>query len=136
MTAAFEAVETCWVCGGRAFRPMHEAIFELSAHERPSASDGERRDAESIAARLHALGWTAHIQRLGDTFLYGVAQRVSDGPKPRPVPGEEFESTKPLPPVDSSQPDQPSATEPSQPGQQPASPPPPADQPTEPGNAA
>ena len=40
-----------------------EAIFELSAHERPSASDGERRAAESIAARLHALGCPAVVEQ-------------------------------------------------------------------------
>src|SRR5262245_5626086 len=30
--AAFESVESCWVCGGRELRPVHELIFELSAY--------------------------------------------------------------------------------------------------------
>jgi hypothetical protein len=38
------------------------AIHELAAMARPSASDGERRAAESIAARLRALGWHAAVE--------------------------------------------------------------------------
>jgi 2-polyprenyl-3-methyl-5-hydroxy-6-metoxy-1,4-benzoquinol methylase len=32
MAPAFERVAACWVCGGRAFVPVHEAIFELSIY--------------------------------------------------------------------------------------------------------
>ncbi|MFL5822800.1 MAG: M28 family peptidase [Solirubrobacteraceae bacterium] len=39
-----------------------EAIHELAAFERPSASEGERRAAESIAARLRALGAQARVE--------------------------------------------------------------------------
>jgi hypothetical protein len=39
------------------------AILELAAFERPSASDGERRAAESIAARLRALGCDATVEQ-------------------------------------------------------------------------
>ncbi|HTT30596.1 MAG TPA: M28 family peptidase [Solirubrobacteraceae bacterium] len=38
------------------------AIRELAAMDRPSASDGERVAAESIAARLEALGWRAQVE--------------------------------------------------------------------------
>ena len=38
------------------------AVQELAAMVRPSASDGERRAAESIAARLRALGWPAAVE--------------------------------------------------------------------------
>ncbi len=39
------------------------AVHELAAIERPSASDGERRAAESIAARLRALGYQATVEQ-------------------------------------------------------------------------
>ncbi len=32
---------------------------------------------EELRARLRAVGWTARVRRLGETFLYGVASRVS-----------------------------------------------------------
>jgi Peptidase family M28 len=38
------------------------AIWELASYERPSASDGERRAAESIAARLRELGLEADLE--------------------------------------------------------------------------
>src|SRR5438270_7510593 len=40
-----------------------DAIHELAAFERPSASDGERRAAEWIAARLRELGCEATVER-------------------------------------------------------------------------
>jgi SAM-dependent methyltransferase len=33
-TAAFLAVDTCWICGGRAFSRLHEARFDLSEYRR------------------------------------------------------------------------------------------------------
>jgi hypothetical protein len=39
------------------------AIEALAAFERASASDGERRAAESIAARLRALGCRTEVER-------------------------------------------------------------------------
>ena len=32
MTAAFDPVRTCWICGGTTLAPVHELIFELSAY--------------------------------------------------------------------------------------------------------
>jgi hypothetical protein len=43
--------------------PWQAAVHELAAFERPSASDGERRAAEWIAARLEALGCDAAIEQ-------------------------------------------------------------------------
>jgi hypothetical protein len=40
-----------------------DAIHELAAFERPSASDGERRAADWIAARLQELGCDASVER-------------------------------------------------------------------------
>lgn len=40
-----------------------EAVFELARFERPSASPGERRAAEWIAARLRGLGWPARVEQ-------------------------------------------------------------------------
>jgi hypothetical protein len=39
-----------------------DVIEALTAYERPSASEGERRAAEWIAARLRAIGWDARIE--------------------------------------------------------------------------
>jgi hypothetical protein len=44
-------------------RTWREAVFELAEYPRPSASDGERRAAESIAARMQALGADATVER-------------------------------------------------------------------------
>jgi monofunctional biosynthetic peptidoglycan transglycosylase len=94
-----------------------------------------RRYGNIIAARIGVVG------RDGlDACIYkGAVAPVKKAPpvvtrKPRPVPGEEFESTKPLPPVDASEPAEAPAAEPSQTEQQPIPPPPSADQPAEPGN--
>jgi demethylmenaquinone methyltransferase/2-methoxy-6-polyprenyl-1,4-benzoquinol methylase len=32
---------------------------------------------DELEARLRMLGWTAHVRRLGETFLYGVAERAN-----------------------------------------------------------
>ena len=40
-----------------------EAIYELAAFERPSASEGEKRAAELIAARLRELGCEARVEQ-------------------------------------------------------------------------
>lgn len=52
MTATLRS-ETTW----------RDAIHELASFERPSASDGERRAAEWIAARLRELGCEATVER-------------------------------------------------------------------------
>jgi acetylornithine deacetylase/succinyl-diaminopimelate desuccinylase-like protein len=60
-----------------------EAIHELASFERPSASDGERRAAEWIAARLNELGCPATIERErahgGYWWPIGVANALALG---------------------------------------------------------
>jgi demethylmenaquinone methyltransferase/2-methoxy-6-polyprenyl-1,4-benzoquinol methylase len=34
-------------------------------------------DPDELEARLRLLGWTARVRRLGETFLYGVAERAT-----------------------------------------------------------
>jgi monofunctional glycosyltransferase len=115
------------------------AVFPLPKKRGAVAPQGfTRRYGNIIAARIGVVG------RDGlDACIYkGAIAPVNKAPpvvarKPRPVPGEEFESTKPLPPMDASESDEAPATEPPQSEQQPTPPPPPpADQPTEPGNGA
>jgi Peptidase family M28 len=59
------------------------AIRELAAFERPSASEGERRAAEAIAARLNALGCAARIERErahgGYWWPLGLANAIAVG---------------------------------------------------------
>ena len=112
------------------------AVFPLPKKRGAVAPQGfTRRYGNMIAARIGVVG------RDGlDACIYkGAVAPVKKAPptvsrKARPVPGEEFESAKPLPPVDASQSDQTPATEPSQPEQQASPPPPPDQQPTQPGN--
>ena len=59
VTAAFEAVETCWVCGGRTFRPMHDAIFELSEYLRQDPELAAYSGASVCLQQCRACG-TAH----------------------------------------------------------------------------
>jgi monofunctional glycosyltransferase len=115
------------------------AVFPLPKKRGAVAPQGfTRRYGNIIAARIGVVG------RDGlDACIYkGAIAPVNKAPpvvarKPRPVPGEEFESTKPLPPMNASESDEAPATEPPQSEQQPTPPPPPpADQPTEPGNGA
>ena len=115
------------------------AIFPLPKKRGAIAPRGfTRRYGNIIAARIPI------VARDGlDACIYrGATAPVSKAPppvakRPRPVPGEEFESTKP-PLVESSSPEQPAATEP--PAQEPARQPSPSgdttpsDQPQETGN--
>jgi hypothetical protein len=47
---------------GRETEPWRQAIHELAAFDRPSASDGERRAAEWIAQRLEQLGCRVQVE--------------------------------------------------------------------------
>jgi monofunctional glycosyltransferase len=115
------------------------AVFPLPKKRGAIAPQGfTRRYGNIIAARIPI------VARDGlDACIYrGATAPVSKAPpsvakKARPVPGQEFESTKPLPPVESTVPE-PAVSEPpvEQPAQQPS---PsgaaaPSDQPKEPGN--
>jgi monofunctional biosynthetic peptidoglycan transglycosylase len=100
-----------------------------------------RRYGNTIAARIGVVG------RDGlDACVYkGAAAPVNKAPpsvtaKPRPLPGEEYETAKPLPPVENAIEELPPATEPATvPENQPApanaaEPVPPASRPEEPAN--
>ncbi len=112
------------------------AVFPLPKKRGAVAPQGfTRHYGNLIAARIGVVG------RDGlDACIYkGAIAPVKKAPpvvtkKLRPVPGEEFESTKPLPPMNASEPDEAPAAPTSQSEQQPTPPPPPADRPTEPGN--
>ena len=85
MTAAFEAVETCWVCGGRTFRPMHDAIFELSEYLRQDPELAAYSGASVCLQQCRACGFTQpgalpslphffdrmYDQRWGDDWIVG-----------------------------------------------------------------
>ena len=116
------------------------AVFPLPKKRGAVVPQGfTRRYGNIIAARIPI------VARDGlDVCIYsGATAPVSKAPPPvakkaRPLPGQEFESTKPLPPVEATAPEQPAATEPSleQPARQPglSGAAAPSDQPKEPGN--
>jgi monofunctional biosynthetic peptidoglycan transglycosylase len=117
------------------------AVFPLPKKRGAVAPQGfTRRYGNIIAARIGVVG------RDGlDACIYkGAVAPVNKAPpsvtkKARPIPGEEFESTKPLPPVDNGvQEEPPAAAEPDQQNQpQQVNPPPPAaEQPAGPDNTA
>jgi monofunctional biosynthetic peptidoglycan transglycosylase len=90
------------------------AVFPLPKKRGAVAPKGfTRRYGNIIAARIPVVG------RDGlDACVYqGAVIPVNKTPpavakKPRPVPGEEFESPKPLPPIENATSEEPSATEP------------------------
>jgi monofunctional biosynthetic peptidoglycan transglycosylase len=114
------------------------AIFPLPKKRGAIAPQGfTRRYGNIIAARIPVVG------RDGlDACIYqGATAPVSKAPPPvtkksRPIPGEEFESTRPLPPVENSTSETPAeATEPANaPPDQPNGAVPSSEQPKEPGN--
>ena len=75
-----------------------QAIHELAALERPSASEGERLAAESIASRLRELGCAATVEResahagywwpleLNNLLAFGAALlALRNGGRPAPI---------------------------------------------------
>jgi monofunctional biosynthetic peptidoglycan transglycosylase len=114
------------------------AVFPLPKKRGAVAPKGfTRRYGNIIAARIGVVG------RDGlDACIYkGATAPVNKAPpavtrKPRPVPGEEFESARPLPPLQTSDPLEPAANEVTpqpEPQETPALPP--SEQAPEPGNA-
>lgn len=77
---SFEAVEGCWICGGRTLRPVAEAVFELSAY---GEQDPElaRYTGETVAlVRCAACGFAqpAALPALPGYFARMYDQRWSD----------------------------------------------------------
>ena len=114
------------------------AVFPLPKKRGAVAPQGfTRRYGNIIAARIGVVG------RDGlDACIYkGATAPVNKAPpvvakKPRPLPGEEFETNRPPPPAETSDVDEPPLAEPP-PQQEPqtSNQPAPAEQPTEPGNS-
>jgi monofunctional biosynthetic peptidoglycan transglycosylase len=114
------------------------AVFPLPKKRGAVAPQGfTRRYGNIIAARISVVG------RDGlDACIYrGATAPVNKTPpvvakKPRPLPGEEFETNRPPPPAETSDVDEPAPqAEPTAQPEQQESPPPAEPQPTEPGNA-
>ena len=57
MTAPFAPVVACWVCEGRAFTPVHEAIFELSEYTRQDPELAAYTGATVTLQRCRACGF-------------------------------------------------------------------------------
>jgi 2-polyprenyl-3-methyl-5-hydroxy-6-metoxy-1,4-benzoquinol methylase len=57
MAPPFEDVPACWVCGGSAFVPVHEAIFELSIYEQQDPELAAYSDARVTLQRCRGCGF-------------------------------------------------------------------------------
>jgi 2-polyprenyl-3-methyl-5-hydroxy-6-metoxy-1,4-benzoquinol methylase len=57
MAPPFEPVAACWVCGGRAFVPVHEAIFELSIYAEQDPELAAYSGARVTLQRCRACGF-------------------------------------------------------------------------------
>jgi 2-polyprenyl-3-methyl-5-hydroxy-6-metoxy-1,4-benzoquinol methylase len=77
---AFEPVPACWVCGGTAFVPVHEAIFELSEYTRQDAELAAYTGAHVTLQRCRACGFAqpASLPALPDFFDRLYDQRWAD----------------------------------------------------------
>lgn len=74
-TPAFDTVSACWVCGGRAFVPVHEAIFELSEYARQDPELAAYTGARVTLQRCRACGFG---QPAGLPALPGFFDRMYD----------------------------------------------------------
>ena len=63
---------------------LREAVEHLASFPRPSASDGERRAADWIAARLRREGCDAHVEEERAHGELLVAARAAHAPRPGP----------------------------------------------------
>jgi SAM-dependent methyltransferase len=79
-TPAFETVPACWVCGGTAFVPVHEAIFELSAYSRQDPDLAAYSGARVTLQRCRACGFAqpAALPALPSFFDRMYDQRWAD----------------------------------------------------------
>jgi SAM-dependent methyltransferase len=80
MTAAFEPVTACWVCGGTAFAPVHEAIFDLHEYQRQDPELAAYTGATVILNRCRGCGFAqpAALPSLPRYFDRMYDQRWSD----------------------------------------------------------
>jgi 2-polyprenyl-3-methyl-5-hydroxy-6-metoxy-1,4-benzoquinol methylase len=80
MTAAFEPVPACWVCGGTALTPVHEAIFELSEYRRQDPELAAYTGARVTLQRCRTCGFAqpAALPALPGYFDRMYDQRWAD----------------------------------------------------------
>lgn len=79
-TPAFDTVADCWVCGGSAFVPVHEAIFELSEYARQDPELAAYTGARVTLQRCRACGFAqpAALPALPGFFDRMYDQRWAD----------------------------------------------------------
>lgn len=80
MAADFDAVSSCWVCGGASFDAVHEAIFEFSAYKEQDSELAAYTGATVTLQRCRACGFTqpAALPSLPGFFDRMYDQRWSD----------------------------------------------------------
>lgn len=80
MAADFTPVPSCWVCGGSAFAPVHEAIFELSEYRTQDPELAAYTGATVTLQRCRACGFTqpAALPSLPGYFDRMYDQRWAD----------------------------------------------------------
>src|SRR5687768_7222203 len=79
-SATFVPVPACWVCGGTAFVPVHEAIFELSVYSRQDPELASYSGARVTLQRCRAYGFAqpAALPALPNFFDRMYDQRWAD----------------------------------------------------------
>jgi 2-polyprenyl-3-methyl-5-hydroxy-6-metoxy-1,4-benzoquinol methylase len=80
MAPSFDTVAECWVCGGSAFTPVHEAIFELSEYARQDPELAAYSGARVTLQRCRACGFSqpAALPSLPNFFDRMYDQRWAD----------------------------------------------------------
>lgn len=80
MAALFEAVASCWVCGGTAFDAVNDAIFDLSEYSRQDPELAAYTGATVTLQRCRACGFAqpAALPSLPNYFDRMYDQRWSD----------------------------------------------------------
>jgi 2-polyprenyl-3-methyl-5-hydroxy-6-metoxy-1,4-benzoquinol methylase len=80
MAPSFEPVAQCWICGGSAFTPVHEAIFELSEYARQDPELAAYSGARVTLHRCRACGFSqpAALPALPNFFDRMYDQRWAD----------------------------------------------------------
>lgn len=80
MTAAFDPVPKCWICGGSTFIAVHEAIFELSEYARQDPELAAYTGARVTLQRCRACGFAqpAALPALPGFFDRMYDQRWAD----------------------------------------------------------
>jgi len=73
--AAFEAIDCCWICGGRDLTPVHELLFELEEYRR---QDPELAAYSGVRLSLQRCGGCGFAQPAALPALSGYFDRLYD----------------------------------------------------------